>query len=90
MKLVTQTDILAKSFGGQECVRILAKAGFDAADWSFFDMERGEGIWCGEGWREYALSLKQTGMECGLDFSWIVCRKENIKIRSGIFGRDMI
>ena len=26
MKLVTQTDILAKSFGGQECVRILAKA----------------------------------------------------------------
>ena len=52
MKLVTQTDILAKSFGGQECVRILAKAGFDAADWSFFDMERGEGIWCGEGWRE--------------------------------------
>ena len=68
MKLVTQTDILAKSFGGQECVRILAKAGFDAADWSFFDMERGEGIWCGEGWREYALSLKQTGMECGLDF----------------------
>lgn len=31
MKLVTQTDILAKSFGGQECVRILAKAGFDAA-----------------------------------------------------------
>lgn len=68
MKLVTQTDILAKTFGGEECIRILAKAGFDGVDWSFFDMERGEGIWCGEGWREYALSLKQTGMECGLDF----------------------
>lgn len=37
MKLVTQTDILAKSFGGQECVRILAKAGFDTADWTLSD-----------------------------------------------------
>ena len=37
MKLVTQTNILAKSFGGQECVRILTKAGFDAADWTLSD-----------------------------------------------------
>jgi len=68
MKLVTQTEILEKAFGGEECVRILAKAGFDAADVSFFGMEEGEGIWCGHGWREYALRLKETGMECGLGF----------------------
>ncbi len=69
MKLVTQTDVLAKKFGGEECVRILAGAGFDAADWSFFGMERGEGIWCEAGWREYALCLKRAGQECGLGFA---------------------
>lgn len=69
MKLVTQTEVLAEAFGGEECIRILAKAGFDAADVSFFGMEEGKGIWCNEGFREYALCLKEIGEECGLDFA---------------------
>lgn len=69
MKLVTQTEILGKCFGGEECIRILAEAGFDAADWSFFEMEKGEGPWCGEGWREYALRLQEVGAKCGLGFA---------------------
>ena len=69
MKLVTQSEVLARVFGGEECIRILKRLGFDAVDWSFFGMEEGEGIWCEDGWREYALRLKETGAECGLGFA---------------------
>ena len=69
MKLVTQSEALAKNFGGEEGIRILAKAGFDAVDWSFFEMENGEGIWCSDGFKEYALRLRKVGEECGLAFT---------------------
>ncbi len=69
MKLVTQTEALAEAFGEKECIMILAEAGFDAADVSFFGMEEGKGIWCEENWREYALLLKETGEEAGLIFT---------------------
>ena len=38
MRLVTQTDILGKAFGDEQAIQILAKNGFDALDWSFFEM----------------------------------------------------
>lgn len=42
MILSTQTDVLAKTFGDEEAVRILAKNGFDAIDYSMFGMEKPE------------------------------------------------
>ena len=69
MRIVTTTDIIAKYHGDGECVRILAKAGFDAVDWSFFMMASGDGIWCSDGWREHALELKETGAERGIGFA---------------------
>lgn len=69
MRLVTQTDIMAKNHGDEECIRILAKAGFDAIDWSFFGMEADMGIWCTDAWREHALALREIGAQCGIGFS---------------------
>lgn len=69
MKLVTQTQIMAENYGDEEGIRILAKAGFDAVDWSFFAMETGQGIWCSDAYKEHALRLKEIGSECGIGFA---------------------
>lgn len=69
MRLVTQTECLAKRFGDEECVRILANAGFDAVDWSFFEMLNDDCHWCGDSWKEHALKLKALGEECGIGFA---------------------
>ncbi len=69
MRLVTQTRQLAESFGDEECIRILAKAGFDAIDWTFFDMVSSQSIWNQPGWKEHAQELKALGDHCGIAFS---------------------
>lgn len=69
MRLVTQTDCLAKTFGEEESIRLLAKAGFDAVDLSFFEMLNDDCHWCGDGWMEHAKKLKVIGDECGISFS---------------------
>ena len=69
MKLVTQTLELAKKAGDEECIRMIAGAGFDALDWSFMGMETGQSIWCGEEFREHALRLKEIGDSCGVSFT---------------------
>ena len=69
MRLATTTEKLAEAFGDEECVRILAEAGFDSIDWGFFEMAAGKGVWCTEEWREHALRLRELGAECGIGFS---------------------
>lgn len=69
MQLVTTTEKLSEAFGDEECVRILAEAGFDAIDWGFFEMSAGKGIWCTDDWKNHALRLKELGRECGIGFS---------------------
>lgn len=69
MRLVTQTEVLAETFGDERCIRILAEAGFEALDWSFFGMETGKGTWCGDGWKEHALHLKEVAAEWNIGFS---------------------
>ncbi len=66
MRLVTQTDALAHTFGDEEAIRILAKAGYDGIDWSFFPMTNGEGIWCTDEWEQHAHDLKAVADECGI------------------------
>lgn len=69
MQLVTTTEKTAEAFGDEECVRILAEAGFDAIDWGFFEMAAGKGIWCTDDWKEHALHLKELGAEYGIGFA---------------------
>ena len=54
MKLVTQSMHPVHLFGEEEAVRQLAKAGFDAIDWSFFEMDE----WMAENWKEKVLYKK--------------------------------
>ena len=40
MKLSTQTSYVIDKYGMEEGIRALAKAGYDAIDYSFFDMNK--------------------------------------------------
>ena len=66
MLLSTQTEVLGPAVGEEETLRMLAKAGFDAVDFSFFRMENEDDIWNQDGWREHALSLRRLMDELGL------------------------
>lgn len=68
MRIVTQTETLARFYTDEEAVQILAKAGFDAIDWSFFDMLKDDNIWCSDDWKAHAESVKQTAAACGIGF----------------------
>ena len=41
MRISTQSDVTAEIFGGIECISRLKEAGYDAIDWSFFEMSSG-------------------------------------------------
>jgi L-ribulose-5-phosphate 3-epimerase len=69
MRLSTQTDLLARVFGDEECLRILARSGYDAADLSFFEMTGGKGVWCGSDWRAHAERLKEVAHSLGIVFN---------------------
>ena len=67
MILSTQTDFLGRSYGEAEAIRMLAKAGFDAYDFSFFPMfENPEYPINGPDFREYAQSLRAVAEEAGI------------------------
>lgn len=69
MKLSTQTHVLANTYGHEECVRILAGAGYDAIDISLFEMENGDGVWCTDEWRDHAKRLRALAGEYGMTFN---------------------
>lgn len=69
MRLVTQTDLIAGAVGDLECVRLLKRAGFDAIDWSFFEMTEGQGIFCTDQWKEHALAIRAEADRGGIAFS---------------------
>lgn len=67
MILSTQTDFLGRAYGDAEAIRMLAKAGFDAYDFSFFPMfENPEYPMNGPGFRDYARSLRAVADEAGI------------------------
>lgn len=63
MRFVTETGSLTEAFSDEDSVRILAKAGFDAMDWSFFSMLSGKTVWCGDSWKEHAARVRETATE---------------------------
>lgn len=66
MKLINNTHHAVLQFGEEEAVRLLARAGFEGLDWSFFDMWKDENVWNQPGWRELALRVKAVCAECGV------------------------
>lgn len=67
MILSTQTDFLGRTYGEPEAIRMLAKAGFDAYDFSFFPMfEDAAYPMNAPDFREYAKSLRAVADEAGI------------------------
>ena len=58
MRLVNPTELIAERLGDVEAVRMLKRAGFDAIDWSFFEMTAGHGVFCTDAWKEHAQKTK--------------------------------
>ena len=69
MMISTQTDSLSRHFGDTECVRILAKAGFDAIDWSQFALQNDDSVWNTDDWAAHADELLAAAKECGVVFN---------------------
>ncbi len=67
MILSTQTDILGSRFGDQKAIEILARAGFDAYDFSFFKMKNDENYELNsKNYLEYAKKLRKVADKAGI------------------------
>ena len=67
MKISTQTDHLARLFGEEEAIRILAEVGFDAYDFSMFDTESDEYLLNRRDYEKEALRLKRISEENNIE-----------------------
>lgn len=68
MRLVTNTEAMTERVSYTEAVRMIAQAGFDAVDVTFFDMKQEDSIWCGSDWKAYAQEMKTVAEDCGVVF----------------------
>ncbi len=69
MLLSTQTEYCSKVMSDEETIRLLAKTGFDALDYSLFSMGSPDHPLHQDGWREYAHHLREVADECGIVFN---------------------
>ena len=84
MIVASQTSIIEKRFGAENSIKMLAKAGFGAFDFTFFDMnEKTEEAVYGDNYKEYMLSLKKIA-----DSEGIVCTQAHAHFPSETVGDD--
>lgn len=69
MKLSLEHYTLRKHFGDEQAIRMIAKAGFDAMDFSFYWMPKGESILDRADRMEYAAHLRAVADEVGLSIT---------------------
>lgn len=67
MLIASQTSIIERRFGAERAIEMLSQAGFDAFDFTFFDMNKNteESVF-GDNYREYMLSLKGLADRAGI------------------------
>ena len=68
MRLVTNTECIGDALGHRDAIRLIAKAGFDGIDCSFFDMKQDDSVWNRDGWKDYALEIRAVADDCGIPF----------------------
>ena len=68
MLLVTQTAELQKRFGIEKAIQMIAEAGFDAIDFSMFEMNDDNSILNSDKCFEYAKKLKEIAQKSGIRF----------------------
>lgn len=71
MRISTPTEYLAKTYGYEKTLEMIAAAGFDCADLSFYyEMDTGfDSPFMQDGYREFALQLKETAHRYGISFN---------------------
>jgi len=69
MLISTQTDMFGYKFGEHDAIKILAKIGYDALDYSMFHMMVQNNPTNKEDYREYAKSLRKTADENNIIFN---------------------
>ena len=65
MDICTQTNMFSfhAAFPPQKTVSILADAGWDAIDWSFFELIEGKGVWVEDDWQNQAEQARKLADE---------------------------
>ncbi len=69
MKLSTQTDVIGRMCGDEKAIQIICKSGFDAIDYSMFDMQKSDNILNTDGYKDYVLNLRRIADENGVFFN---------------------
>ena len=82
MKIAMNTSYPAKFFGDQEAIRIIARAGFDAFDYTVGDSADDNPVY-GENYKEYVAQLAKTAEECQ-----IVCNQAHATFPSNRWGDE--
>jgi len=82
MLLSTNTEHLAKCLGDREAISLIARAGFDAFDYTV-DIWGDEAPVYGEHYREYAMQLAETARDCQ-----IVCNQAHAHFPSNRWGEE--
>ncbi|MBR2730519.1 MAG: sugar phosphate isomerase/epimerase [Clostridia bacterium] len=68
MKLINQTDALARRFGDADAVRILCNCGFDGVDYSMFPMKEDDCLLNTRAYRKHVRELRAIAESCGKTF----------------------
>ena len=66
MKLSTTTGVLARKFGDEEAIKMIAKAGFDAYDLAMYHIQLTDNPFSDSEYMDYIKNLKKVADECGI------------------------
>ncbi|MCR4614675.1 MAG: sugar phosphate isomerase/epimerase [Clostridiales bacterium] len=69
MKIATLTEVMGVRVSDEAAVRIIAGAGFDAVDFSMFELHDDGHILNGDGYKDYALNIRKIGEDLGVFFN---------------------
>lgn len=68
MNLITNTELIGDWFGEKKAIELIKAAGFDAVDYSMFQMQRDDSPLVKEGWEDYVRDLKAYADSIGVKF----------------------
>ncbi len=71
MKISTQTGSIARKIGDEKAIVKLAKAGFDAMDYSLYIHDTETGVYTGKDFDKYAKKIKTVADAAGIQFGQI-------------------
>lgn len=68
MRLVINTEVMTNALSHADVIRLIAEAGFDGVDCSFFDIMQEDSVWLREDWKDFAIELRGVAEDLGLVF----------------------